>query len=433
VSRKRAPAPAADATALPPPETLFAGIAGARGLVAAVSGGPDSTALMLLLSRWQGRPNTLVVTVDHGLRPEASAEAELVARNAERLGLPARTIRPDNPYVAGNLQAWARDARYACLADAAREAGADTIVTAHHRDDQAETFLLRLARGSGVYGLAAMAPVSHLGDLRLARPLLSLPRHALADLVEREGLEVVRDPSNTDPRFDRVAIRGLMPGLAERGLTAERLAGTAQHLARAADALDGMVSSLIAENFVVDACGTIATSGAALMISHDEIALRALARLVSAAAGALYTPRLDRLQALLRAIRAGTDFRRTMHGAVVSSSGGQIAIAREFGRNGLAFVSVEDADDVIWDRRFRLMIDPGGESIEVGPLGASGRRLASVVLGRRRLATLPGLYRGRNLIAAPAGIVADDGGPALAGVAVECLVGARLGLSSPPA
>ena len=229
---------------LPPPETLFAGMAGARGLVAAVSGGPDSTALMLLLSRWQGRPDTLVVNVDHGLRPEAAAEAELVARNAARLGLPARTVRPEIPYAAGNLQAWARDARYACLARAAREAGADTIVTAHHRDDQAETFLLRLARGSGVYGLAAMAEVSHLGDLRLARPLLSLPRQALADLVEREGLETVRDPSNADPRFDRVAMRALMPALAERGLTAERLAGTAQRLARAADALDGVVTSL---------------------------------------------------------------------------------------------------------------------------------------------------------------------------------------------
>lgn len=401
--------------------------------MAAVSGGPDSTALMLLLSRWQGRPKTVVVTVDHGLRPEAAEEATLVARNAARLGLPARTVRPGVPYAAGNLQTWARDARYGCLAGAAREAGADTIVTAHHRDDQAETFLLRLARGSGVYGLAAMAPVSHLGDLCLARPLLSLPRQALADLVEREGLEVVRDPSNADPRFDRVAMRGLMPGLAERGLTAERLAGTAQRLARAADAIDGVVSSLIAKNVVVEACGTIATSGAALMISHDEIALRALARLISAAGGALYTPRLDRLEAVLEAIRAGAHFRRTVHGTLVSSSGGELTIAREFGRNGLAFVRVEDVDDVTWDRRFRLKIDPGGGPIEVGPLGASGRRLASVAMGRRRLAMLPGLYRGRNLVAAPVGIVADDGGPVLAGIAVECLVGARLGLSGPPA
>ncbi len=433
MSRKRAPAPAADATALPPPETLFAGLARAKGVVAAVSGGPDSTALMLLLSRWQGRPPTLVVTVDHGLRPEAADEAALVVRNAVSLGLRARTVRPGVPYVAGNLQAWARDARYACLAAAAREAGADTIVTAHHRDVQAETFLLRLARGSGVYGLAAMASDSQLGEIRLARPLLSVPRQALAALVEREGLEIVSDPSNLDTRFDRVAIRGLMPALAERGLTAERLAGTARRLARAADALDGVATGLIAESFTVDVCGTIAASGAALMISHDEIALRALARLVSAAGGALYTPRLDRLEALLQAIRTGADFRRTAHGAVVSMADGRLTIAREFGRKGLPFVSVEDAEEVIWDRRFRLMLDGAGDGVEVGALGASDRRLVGGALGRRRLATLPGLYRGRSLIAAPEGIVAADHGPSLAGIEMECLVGPRLGLSSRPA
>lgn len=428
MSRKRAHEPAADLTVLPPPETLFAALAGARGLVAAVSGGPDSTALMLLLSRWADRPPTLVVTVDHGLRPEAAGEAALVARNAARLGMACRTVRPSVPYEHGNVQAWARDARYACLLAAAHDAGADTIVTAHHRDDQAETFLLRLARGSGVYGLASMTSHSRLGDLRLARPLLAVPRAALAALVAEAGLETVADPSNADRRFDRVALRGLMPDLARHGLTAERLAETAGRLARAADALDGVVSALLARNFSVDPCGTVGGEPAALAQVHDEIALRALGRLLAAAGGALYTPPLDRLEALLQAIRSGGTFRRTAHGAVVALAEGRLTIAREFGRRGPPFAAAVGDAPVVWDRRFRIALPKVGEGLEIGPLGLALRPLTTAAARRREFATLPGLYRNRSLVAAPAGIMAADDGPALAEITATCVVGARLGL-----
>lgn len=436
MSRKRAPEPAADGPALPPPETLFADLAGAQGIVAAVSGGPDSTALMLLLSRWTDRPPTLVVTVDHGLRPEAAEEAALVARNAARLKMPCRTLRPPTGHEGGNLQAWARDMRYACLAAAAREAGADTVVTAHHRDDQAETFLLRLARGSGVYGLAAMAVETRLGELRLVRPLLSVARCALTALVEEEGLEFALDPSNDDTRFDRVAMRGLMPDLARQGLTAERLAATAGRLARAADALDGLASALIAGNFSVDGCGTIAGTPAALAGAHEEIALRALARLIAAAGGAHYTPPLDRVEALLAAIRSTGNFRRTAHGAVVALTAGRLTIAREFGRHGLSFVNAAGGASVIWDRRFEVAPSGRaavGDALEIGPLGFAHRRLRGAAVRRREIATLPGLYsagpgRERSLVAAPTGIVVADDGPALAEFSAACVVGARLGL-----
>src|SRR3712207_4808333 len=143
----RSSRPAADGSLSP--ERLFAGLAGSRGLVLAASGGPDSTALMILGARWAERPPALVVSIDHGLRPEGAAEGAPAAANAKRLGLPSRIVRAPEWDRTGNLQAWARQARYRALAEAAREAGADTILTAHHQEDQAETFLLRLARGSG--------------------------------------------------------------------------------------------------------------------------------------------------------------------------------------------------------------------------------------------------------------------------------------------
>src|SRR5688572_26560420 len=118
---QRKPAPAAEAATLDP-ELLFAGLAAARGLVLAASGGPDSTALLSLAARWRGRPPALVVTVDHGLRPESAAEAELAAANAQRLGLPWRSVRAPGRPDHGNLQDWARRTRYECLAAAAEAA-----------------------------------------------------------------------------------------------------------------------------------------------------------------------------------------------------------------------------------------------------------------------------------------------------------------------
>ncbi len=214
--------PAAQAEQLQPAQ-LFRQLAGRRGLILAVSGGADSTALMVLVARWAKRPPALVVSVDHGLRPEAAAEARIVAENAARLDLPWRIMKAPKRPPGGNLQDWARRARYSLLAEAAHEAGFDTIVTAHHEDDQAETFLLRLARGSGVYGLAAMPEEGSFDGVALARPLLSVPREALRKIAAASGLSVVDDPSNLDLRFDRVRVRAAMPGLAAIGLTPKRL------------------------------------------------------------------------------------------------------------------------------------------------------------------------------------------------------------------
>src|SRR5688500_5652893 len=340
------------------PERLFGRLAGARGLVIAVSGGPDSTALMLLVARWPARPPALVVTVDHGIRPEAADEARLVAENAERLGLPWRIMRAPER-ASGNLQDWARRARYGCLAAAAETAGFDTIVTAHHQDDQAETFLLRLARGSGAYGLGAMAEEGSLNGLRLVRPLLGVPRRKLAELADASGLAIADDPSNSDPRFDRVRMRGLMPSLAEHGITAKRLAGTADRLRRAAAALDHYAEALLKEHFHADVFGVVAGPAAALAAVPEEIGLRALALILRAAGGAEYTPPLDRIEALREAILAASEggaVKRTLHGVVVTAESGRLAARREWGRQGPAAIAAPAGSTLLWDRRFSIRV-----------------------------------------------------------------------------
>ena len=203
----------------------------------AVSGGPDSLALLLLAH--EAVPAFFeVATVDHGLRPESAAEAEMVAALCDRLGVSHTKLTPTISST-GNLQANARTARYAALGDWAGARGLCAIVTAHHADDQAETFLMRLSRGSGVRGLAGMRGVAAVPghpDIPLLRPLLGWRKDELEAIVAKARIEPARDPSNADPRFERVRVRAGL--VASPWLDPAALAASAAHLAEADTALD---------------------------------------------------------------------------------------------------------------------------------------------------------------------------------------------------
>lgn len=205
-------------------------------LLVAVSGGPDSLALLLLVHRL--RPDQMAAaTVDHGLRPSAAGEAAMVARVCADLGIEHAVLVPELPLdpAAGNLQARARAARYDALAAHARATGCAAILTAHHLDDQAETVLMRAARGSGVDGLAGVRVRGEWNGLPLFRPLLGWRRQQLAEVLAGSGLTPADDPTNRDPAHDRTRIRALIA--ASTDLDAAGLARSASALAEAADAL----------------------------------------------------------------------------------------------------------------------------------------------------------------------------------------------------
>lgn len=206
----------------------------------AVSGGPDSLALLLLAAA--ARPGLVeAATVDHRLRPEARGEAEMVARICQRLGVPHRILSADREAPRANLQAWARALRYELLGDWAIERGLQAVATGHHLEDQAETLLMRLARGSGVGGLAAVQRRRLLRKTKqaqacLIRPLLGWARGDLRRIVDQAGLDPLDDPSNTSDKFDRSRARALLDSV--DWLEARRLASVAQHCADAERALD---------------------------------------------------------------------------------------------------------------------------------------------------------------------------------------------------
>lgn len=221
---------------------LFAAWKAAPAIVLAVSGGPDSIALMWLAARWRRAlprgPRLIAVTVDHGLRSEAAAEARDVKRLARTLDLPHRTLRWTGAKPKTGLPAVARTARYRLLAQAARQSGATHILTAHTRDDQAETLLMRMLRGSGIAGLAAMAWESERDGLRLARPLLNVSKSRLIATLKKAKVGFADDPTNRDLSFTRPRLRALMPALAAEGGDARNLARLASRLARANAAVE---------------------------------------------------------------------------------------------------------------------------------------------------------------------------------------------------
>jgi tRNA(Ile)-lysidine synthase len=296
------PTPQAVAVTAAEADALFADLQNAKALVLAVSGGPDSTALMVLAARWTKtlkRPPVLTaVTVDHGLRNESKREAMDVARLAKKLGIAHRTLRWTGAKPKTGLPQAARHARYRLLAAAARKAGSAHVLTAHTLDDQAETVIIRLLRGSGLTGLAAMQRTSLLpspsphspsktgvnallegegwgggyaatsaskklppsrrasrvdlplkgggeekanDDILLVRPLLDIPKVRLISTLKAEKIPFAEDPTNHDPKFTRARLRGLMPQLAGEGLDAGRLALLARRLGRADAAIEATV------------------------------------------------------------------------------------------------------------------------------------------------------------------------------------------------
>jgi len=284
---------------------LFSGLATAAGLLLAVSGGPDSLALLHLAARWRAeglargepRPPLAVAVVDHGLRPEAADEARMVMARARDVDLPANILFWEGDKPASGVQEAARTARYALLFAEARRVGASHVLTAHHADDLAETVLMRLCAGSGVAGLAGIAPLSRREGLWLARPLLSLPKSRLVAACAAAGWEWAVDPGNLDPRKGRGRLRRLAAGLAGLGLSRERLLRLASRAARADAALEHMVDLALTEAGAQGGAKDFSVDMRRLARQPAEITVRALGRLISAARAVDGAPlRLERLE-----------------------------------------------------------------------------------------------------------------------------------------
>jgi tRNA(Ile)-lysidine synthase len=371
-------------------------------------------ATLCLICDWckaRGQALPAAVTVDHRLREGSAREANQVAVWAGKLGARHTTLTWEGKKPAANVHGQARDARYRLIGAWARGERIKTVVTGHTLDDQGETFLLRLARGSGLEGLGGMAPlapfpVRGFDDLMIARPMLGFSHARLVATLEARGQEWIEDPSNAAARFDRSRLRARKRELEELGLTSERLAQTTVHLRRAMEAIDRAVAGLLT-SVEVSAWGYALLPADRFGAAPREVALRALARLLTAMGGEDYPPRFDALENALAWIIEGGKAGRTLGGCRLSArDDGTILIAREDTAITRDAIELSAGQMKIWDGRFRITLTRGGP-FEIKALGAKGLALAGPavelppVQPRLIARTSPALWTGGRLVSAP--------------------------------
>jgi tRNA(Ile)-lysidine synthase len=380
----------------------------------AVSGGPDSIALMHLACRWarlsHNAPRLVVLTVDHGLRPESRAEAEFVFAQAKRLGLACAILTWAGEKPKTGIQAAARRVRYDLMTAHCRAHNIACLVTAHTADDQAETFLMRLRRGSGLDGLAAMAIVSEHGGVAVVRPLLGLAKARLIAHLRSRNLLFVSDPGNISMAFERVRLRHVMKALASAGIARRALVLSAARLGRAREALSHAANVFLERNFLVTLLGRGEINLDAFHELPEDIALRVLAQALALIGGKAEPPRMAKVERLLEGLHAGKR-QAALGGCLVIAAGATLNLYREPGRTGRSPVTCGPGSTCIWDGRFVLTLakDFAG-SVTANPLGPEGWVICRNELKERGLAlpggrlaalTTPALWRGGSLLCAP--------------------------------
>lgn len=366
----------------------------------AVSGGGDSVALLATLVRYAEAHDVdlHVITIDHGLRPEAKDEVALVTDLCARWDLPHHVEYWTGWDGAGNLQANARDARYALIADWAFGNEITHVALGHTADDQAETFLMRLARGAGVDGLSAMSPRRIRHGITWVRPFLRTARADLRNFLRAEGLTWCEDPSNENRAFERVRVREALKVLDVLGVGTETLVAVAQNMSRAREALDWQ-TFLAARDTAALLHGAIALDLRAFRMLPEEIARRLLVHTLSWTSQHPYPPRREAVAQTLKAVRASRG--ATLDGCQITVENNVIWVFREF--NAIKDLTCEVGD--MWDDRWLVTGPDDDPDIEVRALGTDVlsqiENWRDTGLPRAALAVTPSVWYDGEMIAAP--------------------------------
>lgn len=318
---------------------LFDDFANSKKTLLAVSGGPDSTALLVLAAKWRtarsGGPELIAATIDHKLRAASKNEAKAVAKLSAKLCIPHHILEWKGKKPITGVQEAARDARFALFSKLAKETGADTLMTAHTRDDQAETVLHRMGRGSGIGGLAGIRRMHKRGEIFLARPFLDLPKARLVATLKKLCIPFATDPTNKDTKYLRARLRKLAPLLAKEGITSANLALMAKRIARANEALNRLADEA-AFALRVDHAEARAFEARGFFLMPEELSIRMLRNAVDAKGGEgpAELAKVEVLyDGLVSAHLAGEDLKRTLAGALVTLSKAALFVAAAPPRN----------------------------------------------------------------------------------------------------
>lgn len=329
-----------------------------------VSGGADSMALAILLSDWAQRQGGSVTAliVDHGLRPESVIEARSVSKTLAAHGIENQILRWSSDDVTSAIQSKARHARYDLMESWCKQANVLHLAVAHHADDQAETVMMRMEKGSGPDGLSGMPDTRELKHCRLLRPFLNVRKQALIEFLDDRGVSWVHDPSNDDPKYARTVIR---LGIVNDNVDIDGVAMSAARYARVRDVAETAAARWLARYANLKPTGYLALNRAALMNAAEDTQLRVLSRSATVIGGKTYPPAISATEGLFDQLLDGRA--ATLSGSLFTVKKDDVIVFREM-RNlppAQSFVGRE----ILWDGRFSIASDCDDLNLKIMAFG----------------------------------------------------------------
>lgn len=373
----------------------------------AVSGGPDSMALALLFSNFA---EAQYLTFDHCLRPESADEANHVHDWLEGNGLFHTILKWTGEKPKSGIQAAARKVRYEALEGWCKQNAVKYLLTAHHMEDQAETFLMRLLKGSGIDGLAAMAPKSaglSETNITILRPLLGVSKDRLKATLKTKNQEWIEDPSNEKAEFTRIKIRNALKNSDD--LDHKTLVRTAGRLAKVKGFLDDLTENLLAQVFEIHGSGYGVLDRAQFLKAPPEIALRALSKSLVFIGQSDYPPSLEKLKRLFQSLQKPGFKGATLQGCQIFYSPEKMIMIGREARDAAEVLNLDPGQEGLWDRRFKVAFKGGDAPLKVKALGEQGwQNLArenpavkEIDIPHPVRASLPAFFRGGEVILVP--------------------------------
>ena len=386
-----------------------------KPIALAVSGGPDSTAMMQIaaLSKKLKNSNVTVIVVDHGLREESKDEANIVCQNAKLLGFKYKILKWDGVKPKTRIQEIARKTRYKLMTSWCKKKGIEKLFLAHHLDDQVETFLMRLGKGSGVDGLAVMNYVTEISSLKLVRPFLEIPKTRFIKILSITNLEWISDPSNFNSDYKRSRIRKILPILSKEGINSKQIGLVIKRMRSAKDALNTQTNILLKKYLSnVDNVAYFLNKELLKDVKEKEILIRVLEKIFMNISGSIYPPRRNKLENILSWILKNNNIKaKTLTGVVVRKRKSELIFYRE-PDDCYKSVNIRPLTSrySCWDDRFFLKANKSND-LQIRALGDVGITILKEekILKRQGFQnvplsawkTVPGVWSKKRLISVP--------------------------------
>ena len=381
----------------------------------AVSGGVDSMVLMNLAkeSDFLNDKNVFILVVDHGLRAESKQEAESVKKEAKKLGFPTRILKWKGPKPNKRIQEEARNKRYSLLINFCRENNINNLYLAHHLDDQIETFLFRMFRGSGLQGLTSFSSSYERNGLTLIRPLIDTPKSELISYARRKKINWVEDPSNENQKYDRVKLRKVLPLIYKEGFDKKVFLKSVKKLRLANQALDQITKEFVLQYVIINKNISVFIKQELFLTAPEDVQLRVLQNTIRIFSGErYYSPNYLKILNLMNWARNDNDISaKTLGGTIFRKRKGGLILYKEVKKlNDIKPIKLSKSKYKAWDNRFLIKINKSVKG-EISYLGNEGVKIlkSKKILGKKgfngipltALYSIPAMWDGKRLISAP--------------------------------